>query len=235
MGSVARQESLTDLTEKRIFTYLKENRFRQGDRLPMEEEFASMFQTSRTIVREALSRLRMMGFISSRKRRGIVMERPTVFDTIAKVVDPAFLNQEEQQDFFQLRLVIELGLADLLAMNLTGRDLEELDAIVREEETAPADYKLFLHCDFRFHSRIYQATRCHSLNSFQKILLGFFTDYETRIQTASSGFARRFEDPEIVSHRELYKVIAGRNPEEIQRAMRKHLAIHWRDREWASC
>ena len=226
MEENARRESLTDIAEREIFHYLRENRFRPGYRLPMEEELAEKFHISRTIVREALSRLRMMGFIESRKRRGMVVGHPSIFETVAKVIDPAFLDEEEQKDFFRLRLTIELGLADMLAEQLTEEDLADLEKIVREEEADPADYRRFLECDYHFHSRIYQATRCRSLAAFQKILLQFFTDFETRLQNASSRFARRFDDPEQCTHRDLLAAIATRDPETIQRTMRRHLATH---------
>ena len=167
-----------------------------------------------------------MGFIESKKRRGMVVGHPSIFETIAKVIDPAFLDEEEQKDFFRLRMTIELGLADMLAEQLSEEDLADLEQIVREEETDPADYRRFLDCDYRFHSRIYQATSCRSLASFQRILLQFFTDFETRVQSASSRFAQRFDDPEQCTHRDLLTVIATRDPEAIQRAMRRHLAIH---------
>ncbi len=226
MQENTRRESLTDLTEKKIFHYLREKQFRPGDRLPMETELAEEFQISRTVIREALSRLRMMGFIESKKRRGMVAAHPNVFETIAKVIDPAFLDEEEKQEFFQLRLTIELGLADLLAEQLTDEDLAELDRIVREEEEAPADYRRLLDCDFRFHSRLYQATRRRSLAAFQQLLLEFFTDCETRRLHASEHFARRFEDPEQFTHRDLVTALATRDPETIHRAIRRHLAIH---------
>ena len=123
MEETAHRESLTDIAEKKIFHYLRENRFRPGDRLPMEAELAEKFHISRTIIREALSRLRMMGFIESKKRRGMVVGHPSIFETIAKVIDPAFLDEEEQKDFFRLRMTIELGLADMLAEQLTEEDL----------------------------------------------------------------------------------------------------------------
>ncbi len=143
MEQSTRRESLTDIAEKKIFDYLRENHFRPGDRLPMESELAEKFQISRTVVREALSRLRMMGFIESKKRRGMVVAHPNIFETIAKVIDPAFLDEEEKQDFFQLRLTIELGLADLLAEHLTEKDLADLEEIVREEERDPPTTGVF--------------------------------------------------------------------------------------------
>ena len=56
--------------------------------------------------------------------------------------------------------------------------------------------------------------------------LQFFTDFETRVQSASSRFAQRFDDPEQCTHRDLLTVIATRDPETIQRTMRRHLATH---------
>ena len=226
MEQSTRRESLTDIAEKKIFDYLRENRFRPGNRLPMESELAEKFHISRTIIREALSRLRMMGFIESKKRRGMVVGHPSIFETIAKVIDPAFLDEEEQKDFFRLRMTIELGLADMLAEQLSEEDLADLEQIVREEETDPADYRRFLACDCRFHARVYEATRCRSLASFQKILLGFFSDFETRFRHASSNFARRFDDPKQVTHRDLLDAFITRDAETIQRVMRRHLTIH---------
>ncbi|MBS1368835.1 MAG: FadR family transcriptional regulator [Lentisphaeria bacterium] len=227
MLATIKQASLTDVVEERIYNYLRENDFRPGDSFHGEKELSEMLKISRPVVREALSRLRMLGLLESRKRRGIVVGRPTIFETLSKMIDPKFLSEEEQRDFFNLRLTIELGLADMLVANISAGDIAELEKIVGEEECDPTDYERYLDCDYRFHSRIYQATKCHSLSSFQKLLLQFFNDSETRRKNASESFPRRFEDPEQVSHRDLLEAIRTLDPDRIQTAMRRHLKIHY--------
>ncbi len=221
-----RQESLTDVAEAKIHTYLREKEFRPGDAFHGEKELAEMLGISRPVVREALSRFRMLGLLESRKRRGIVVSRPSVFKTLGKVLDPAFLSEEEGRDFINLRYVIELGMADFLAKNITDADLAYLDELVKREETAPEDFDLYMDCDFRFHARLYRASGNRALESFQVLLFRFFSDRETRLRQRRPDSARRFEDPEQTSHRDLLEAIKTRNPETIHRTVHKHLSIH---------
>lgn len=226
MLSPVRQESLTGMVENRLHAYLKKSQFLPGDRLPGEKELSEMLEVSRPVVREALSRLRMIGLVDSRKRRGMVVGKPAIFETMEKVIDPDFLEQEEQEDFFKLRLTIELGMADLLVINITPQEIEELDLIVAREEADPGNYRLFLDCDYAFHSALYRATRCRSLASFQSILLKFFGDYETRRRNSPGTFAQRFSDPDLCTHRDIVEAVKTLDPETIQRTMRRHFSYH---------
>ncbi len=217
------QESLVDQVENKLYDFIREKHLVPGDNLPKEAELAEALQISRPIVREALSRLRMIGLVSSRKRRGMIISKPNIFKTIGKVVNSDFLEEREQQDFFNLRITIELGLADLLVKNITSDDIKKLDQVVGHEELKPADFRYYLACDCEFHSRIYEATHCKSLASFQSILIKFFNDYETRVKTANPNFENRFLDPGQTTHRTVLEAIKTMDPEKIQRTMRKHL------------
>lgn len=221
MIEVEQQESLTDVTEQRIFKYLKDNKYKPGDSFPKEQELASMLQTSRPIIREALSRFRMLGLLQSKKRRGMVIGNPTIFKMLNKIIDPVFLSEQEQRDFNSLRVIIELGLADVLAFNASDDDIAELDEIVLREESKPDDYELYLECDYEFHLKIYKSTRCQALESFQTLLFRNFSG--TPRQMISKNFIARFQDPNQCSHRDVVEAIKSRIPEVIQAAMRRHM------------
>ena len=220
------QEPLTDQVEKKIHEYIKVNRLRPGDNFPKEEEIAAMLNISRPVVREALSRVRMMGLVTSRKRRGMVVGKPTTFSTIAKVINPDYMDQDEQQDFFNLRITIELGLSDILLMNITPDDIEELEKVVKLEESDPADFKLYMRCDYQFHALIYKATGNKSLEAFQGLLYRFFSDIKTRKAFATKNFAERFSDPQKTTHRDVLEAIKSGDPENVHRIMRKHLSLY---------
>lgn len=223
-----RQEPLIDTVEKNIYSYIKAEGFRPGDDFPGEQKLANMLEVSRPVVREALSRLRMLGLLDSRKRRGIIISKPTIFETMKKIIDPFFLDEEEQRDFCNLRLTIEFGLADLLLQNIKEEDISELEEIVKCEESNPADFKLYLKCDYKFHFCIYHATRCKSLESFQTLLYRFFADVKTRKAQSRDDFSDRFNDPTQQSHRDVLEAINTKDPECVQRSMRKHLSIHFK-------
>jgi len=63
-------KSLTDEAEEMIYNYIKNEKLQIGDPMPKENELAKMLQVSRPMIREALSRLRMLGLMSSRKNEG---------------------------------------------------------------------------------------------------------------------------------------------------------------------
>jgi GntR family transcriptional regulator, transcriptional repressor for pyruvate dehydrogenase complex len=220
------QEPLVDRVEREIYEYIKERKFQPGDSLPGEEDFATQLQISRPVVREALSRLRMIGLISSKKRRGIVLGRPQIFETLSKAIDPAFLDHETRMDFWRLRITIELGLADILVLNIEDKEIDELERIVGMEESDPANFTLYMRCDCEFHSLIYKATKCKALASFQKLLLRFFSDIKERKSYATSNFATRFSDPDKTTHRDILNAIKTKDGEAVHNAMRKHLSIY---------
>lgn len=77
--------SLVDRAEIRITDYIKNNDLKVGDSIPKEMEFAESLGVSRTVIREALTRLRTIGIIDSKKHKGMVLSQPDV--PVAQLVD----------------------------------------------------------------------------------------------------------------------------------------------------
>lgn len=224
----AKNESLAEVVENKIFEYLKTNHLTPGRKLPTEEKLATMFAVSRRSVRESLSRLRMFGLLESKKRRGMVVSSPSIFQVLEKVIDPLFLSAEAQSDFYKLRLAIEFGIGELLAIYITPEQLRELETIVEKEEAHPEDFNLYLQCDVKFHSLLYRASGSRALESFQIILYRFFNDYDSRYAARRPDFAERFRIPGRSTHRTVLEALKTKNPERIQQAMRRHLEPHLR-------
>ena len=57
------QTTMADVVELRLRDYLREKSFKPGDPLPKEMDLAESLGVSRNVVREALSRLRMLGMV----------------------------------------------------------------------------------------------------------------------------------------------------------------------------
>ena len=51
--------------------------------------------------------------VETRKKRGMVLAMPDVLGSFEKVLDPLIMNDDTLQDLFELRLVLEIGLADV--------------------------------------------------------------------------------------------------------------------------
>src|SRR5690606_1845196 len=182
--------SLTDLVEIKLRDYLQEKKLVVGDGLPSEMEIAEALGVSRNILREALSRLRMLGIITTKKKIGMVLAHPDVLGSLEKVLQPQLVDANTLHDIFELRLVLELGMADLLFMRLDEKHLQELDKIVKNDDPTLTTFRI--KNEIAFHSKLYEITGNDTLKRFQSLLMPLF-DYvlktEKRVVTPKVSHA----------------------------------------------
>ena len=166
--------SLVDKVENRLVELLLERKLSVGDVIPKEIELAEALGVSRTVIREALTRLKMMGLIESKKKKGSVITSPDLFGMMSKSMNPYILDQETLKEIFEIRLVLEIGMADLLFHRITAEDIQELKKIVANEPPA-TQYHLFnIDHEVAFHGKLYEITNNKTLKKFQKMLLPVF-------------------------------------------------------------
>jgi DNA-binding FadR family transcriptional regulator len=214
--------SLVDKVEAKLVELLKERKLKVGDSIPKELELAEILGVSRTVIREALLRLRTMGLIESKKKKGAVITSPDLFGIMSKSMNPHVLDQDTLKEIFEIRLVLEIGMADLLFYRITKKDIEELYAIVSNEPPA-AQYHLFnIEHEIAFHGKLYEITGNETMKKFQKMLLPVF-DY-----VHHSGLLKK--QPLLktfVSHRDLVAILENGTPEQFRNGMRNHLENHF--------
>src|SRR5690606_21066002 len=106
--------TMADQVEAQLHENIIKRAIKPGEPIPKEQELATALGVSRNVVREALSRLRMLGLIDSKKRRGMILTQPDVMKGLERIVHPSILDESTRKQLFELRLVLEVGLGDLL-------------------------------------------------------------------------------------------------------------------------
>jgi GntR family transcriptional repressor for pyruvate dehydrogenase complex len=214
--------SLVDKVEAKLVELLQKRKLKVGDTIPKELELAETLGVSRTVIREALLRLRMMGLIESKKKKGSVITSPDLLGMMSKSMNPHILDQETLKEIFEIRLVLEIGMADLLFRRVTKKDIADLKEIVKNEPPA-AQYHLFnIDHEIAFHGKLYEITGNETLKKFQKMLLPVF-DYVHK-----SGLLKK--QPLLktfTSHKTLVNILEKGTPEEFRNGMRNHLENHF--------
>lgn len=214
--------SLVDRVEASLVELLQERKLKVGDTIPKEIELAEVLGVSRTVIREALLRLRMMGLIESKKKKGAVITSPDLFGIMSKSMNPHILDQDTLKEIFEIRLVLEIGMADLLFNRVTKTDIKELREIVSNEPPA-AQYHLFnIEHEIAFHGKLYEISGNQTMKKFQRMLLPVF-DY-----VHNSGLLKK--QPLLktfVSHKDLVDILEKGTPEEFRSGMRNHLQNHF--------
>ena len=216
--------SLVDKVELRLMEFFGENQIKPGDSIPKEMEFAESLGVSRTVVREAFIRLRALGLIESRKHRGMIFTQPDVLNGFAKVLDPKFLGDDTLKDIFELRLIIEMGMAELLFDRKTNEDIEILESIVaREEKNKMDSTKFSLAQEIVFHGQLYQMSGNDTLHRFQRLLLPVFQYvHDNGFFDKNYKYSKKYK-----THRDLVDTIKTGTPKKFRAAMQQHLEPHF--------
>lgn len=219
--------SLVEQTQQDILKYISQNT--DCKQLPKEQEFVQILGVSRVVVREALSRLRAMGFIETKRKKGTIVVVPEVFGTVKAIVASGLLDKDTLRDLYQLRIMLEIGMADFLFQNKTPEQMARLEEIIHEEYALDAQMttstddseryaiaKKLTDVDIRFHSLLFEMTGNKSLIDFQYILRHLFTLYFPKIK-------RDPKEVNIVSHIGLFNLLRTGTPDAFRMAMRLHL------------
>lgn len=215
-------QSLVDKVEARLIDLLQQRKLKVGDSIPKELELATALGVSRTVIREALMRLRMMGLIDTRKKKGAVITSPDIFGNLAKSLNPYVLSEDTLKEIFEIRLVLEVGMADLLFRNVTADDIKELKQIVKDEPSSAKNQMFEASYEIKFHGKLYQISHNETLTKFQSLLLPIFDFVEK-----SSLFKPIANPKKFVSHKQLVNILEKGTPEEFRNGMRSHLENHF--------
>ncbi|MXV52490.1 GntR family transcriptional regulator [Pedobacter sp. HMF7647] len=211
-------DTMADIVELRLREYFKKKSFKPGDPLPKEMELVAALGVSRNVVREALSRLRMLGMIETRKKRGMLLARPDVLGTFERVLDPLIIDDSTLQDLFELRLVLEMGLADLLFLRKTDKDILQLEKIARDEGHE-GEKKFRVKNEIAFHGKLYEMTGNNTLKRFQVMLLPVF-GYVTTMEKEEYKIGK-------VNHVDLVEILKTGTKEDFKAGMYEHLKPHF--------
>jgi len=194
--------------------------WREGDRLSTEQALAEQFNTSRPTVREALSRLRADGIVTSRQGAGTFVVRRPDPDM------PHFMPLESMSDVrraMEFRAVVESGAAALAAVVADDADVDRLRGALQRLEQAVRAQALGVDEDFEFHLAVAQAT--HN-RFFVSVIASIQPHIEFGMNLLRNFSLHRTSERVArvqAEHGDIVTAIVARDPVAAQRAMREHL------------
>jgi len=213
--------TLVEKTQHSILKYVTEKGLKVNDSLPSEKEFAEILGISRVVLREALGRLRILGFVETKKKRGTILKSPDMLYSVKTIVNSGKLDMESLKDLFELRIMLEIGMADFIFKGKTREYLSALEEIViKEEATDISDLEKLAGLDILFHSTLYKMSGNKTLITFQNLLNTLFTTYSRSIN---------WRYRQIISHASLLEILKNGTTDGFRTAMRLHLNTRFED------
>ena len=94
------KSSLVNQVTENIIEYMVSHKMKPGDRLPNEMQLMGLLGISRSVLREALSRLNYFGIISSEKKNGIIVKNPKPFAAIGNFLPLLVSSSNDFENFY---------------------------------------------------------------------------------------------------------------------------------------
>jgi GntR family transcriptional regulator, transcriptional repressor for pyruvate dehydrogenase complex len=175
---------LSDQVAQQLAAQIQRGRIAPGDKLPAEARLVEQFKVSRTVLREAVSRLKSLGLVDSRQGSGVFVSAsppyaPLNFD--AKHSD----SREAVVQMAEVRRALEAEAAGLAAERRNAADVKKLKRAVQLLDRAVKAGGDGVEEDLQFHKAIADAAH----NPF---LIGTL-DYLAQFMRGAIGVTRANE------------------------------------------
>lgn len=211
---------LSDQVAEVMAARIRAGRLAAGDKLPTEANLVDQFSVSRTVVREALSRLKSLGLVESRQGSGVFVKEvgfsPLNFDAKSMASRQAVVQMVE------VRRALEAEVAALAAQRRTKTDIKRIHQSITDLDKAVAAGGDGVLEDVQYHLAIAEAARNPFLMGTLQYL-GQFLQGATRVTRANEArrddFARQVRD----EHAVIYQAIEAGEVEAARQAAGAHM------------
>ena len=195
-----------------------------GHKLPSESEIMAEFEVSRTVVREALSRLQAAGTVETRHGIGtFVLPARDPLNFSLGSVDLAMVG--DVIALLELRISLETEAAGLAAQRRTDTQLTLMQTALDEFQAALGQDSDAVPSDFAFHMEVARATHNRHFADLMGYL-GTMVIPRARINTAQAAPEGRLNYLQKVhgEHESILNAIRNQDTEAARAAMRTHLS-----------
>lgn len=194
-----------------------------GEKLPAESSLVAEFGVSRTVVREAISRLQAAGLVETFQGRGsFVLSLPPATGRFA--LDEV-RSHRDVLELLELRIGVEVEAAGLAAGRRTTHQLKAIERALDDFQRIGDDPSRSVEADFTFHLKVANA----SGNRFYTELIGSLGPQmimlpRTRLDPAYEMSDATHVTRVVLEHENIYDAIARSDPEGARAAARVHLS-----------
>ena len=195
---------IRDIVYELLRKAILDGKIKPGERI-VENDYAEMFHTSRTPIREALRKLEMEGFVEYLPRKGVIVKGFSLSDII---------------EIYEIRKSLECLAIRHVVAKISGQEIDQIRAIVREMEKANQEdniEQLVTICQ-QFHDTILHTSSMPRLTS----MINTLQDYLERFKRVTLEKPKRRGNA-IKEHQEIFRAIDQRDVNKAEELISQHI------------
>lgn len=213
------KQRLSDNLAQTIGSFITNNRFAAGDRLPSIIELSRLFGVGPPTLREAIKKLETYGVVRVKHGSGIY-----VSDNHSRlfISNPTVLKglpvKKVLLDLIDARLSLEMQTVSLAARNISPEHIQKMENLLMKEEESSGNDDLLNQTNISFHLEIAAASGNVVLHQMLSVLLSVYRDEQ---QFLSKLY--RSSEQEHCQHLKIYEALRSKNKKLAPERMKNHL------------
>lgn len=220
---MAKRKSLSTIVAESLSEKIRSGRLQPGARLATEAALCAEYDVSRTVVREAVARLRSEGMVIPQQGRGMFVSEAPMPRNFS-IPDEALETLPETIALLELRLSVEVEAAGLCAERRTDAEAGAIRALMEQVDAQHGDpASVRIHYDYDFHLAIANAARNEFIHGFLSYLRPIIVPRHQLGHVVVSELKDAYYARVHAEHRGIVDAIERRDGRAARRAMRKHL------------
>jgi len=199
---------------------IKKGFFAPGEYLPSEAELSTHFGVSRTVIREALGKLKYDGLLESSQGSKSKVA-PLGAKRVFRIEELDFVNLEEVIYLYEFRAIIESEASALAAKRRDEKDIEDLRILIKELDEAVRQSIDGTDKNIEFHKAVVRASKNVFIASFMDFFSGKIS---VLVQTDRRRSKYAGLPPDVQQeHINIFDAIVAGDPKKARRETLKHL------------
>ena len=196
---------LSDEIFEQIKQLIFQGKLKPGDKLPPERELAEHFNVGRPCLREALNRLRAIGFLDVKKQNGYYVRSASdeMVGPLKGIIESEMSNLI---DFLEFRKLLDIYCAKQAIRKASDADIAQIEKAFEEDSS------------FRFHITIAEAMKntifIHLMTDMHNLLSGI-----SFIKTHTNNSHRIVRE----QHKRILNAIVNRDEGAVEKSISEHI------------
>jgi len=212
------REALPSQVARRLLDYVLAGHVRPGAKMPSERQLAEALGVGRSVVREALKSLGLLGILEVRQGDGTYLKR-VESELLPKVIEWGLLLGERRTlDLVEARQHLESIAARLAAERRDDEDLVVIKRHLDAMELARGDASAFVAADVAFHLAVTRAAKNTVFSDVLSNIQSLLQVWINRVIEAAGD-----SQPSFAEHVPIYQAVLDRDPLAAAAAMQAHL------------
>lgn len=210
--------NLSQATFEKLLDKIMDGTWKQGEKIPSENELKDLLGVSRHTVRSAINNLNMLGLLETRQGDGNYVKATGVALYIDVLIPHIFVANTDVVKIMEFRESIESTAARYAASRATEDEIKQIEKKMILCEEKSFDLDNYLTFDFDFHLAIAEASKSdliiQSMYVIKKYCFSATSEYFDQELTLDG--TRRY-------HRAIYNAIVSRDPDLACEIMGNHV------------